>query len=179
MTRHHSRYRRVGHGKAVDRHFGGILLLILIQNPYLLPDNDAVEALADAVRRGVDVKVMVPATSSTDSPIVQHASHHRFALLLRNGIKIWEYKRTLLHQKIIIVDGIWSCVGSTNFDDRSFQLNDEISMGVVDQGIAEQLRAAFANDLKLCQQRTYDEWMHRSLWHKFIDQLAYLGSSQL
>jgi len=152
---------------------------IIIQNPYFLPDQDAVAALAEAVRRGVDVRVMVPATSSTDSPIVQHASHHRFTVLLRNGIKIWEYKQTLLHQKVIIVDGIWSCVGSTNFDDRSFQLNDEISMGVLDAGIAGQLRAAFANDLKLCQQRTYDEWTHRSLWHKVIDQLAYLGSSQL
>src|SRR5438105_2400759 len=152
---------------------------IIIQNPYLLPDKEAIDALGDAVRRGVDVKVMVPATTVTDSPIVQHASHHRFAVLLRNGIKIWEYKQTLLHQKVIIVDGMWSCVGSTNFDDRSFQLNDEISMGVLDRGIAAQLRAAFANDLKLCQQRTYDEWVHRSLWHKFIDQLAYLGSSQL
>jgi len=152
---------------------------IIIQNPYFLPDKDAVAALADAVRRGVDVKVMVPATSSTDSPIVQHASHHHFAQLLQSGIKIWEYKQTLLHQKVIIVDGIWSSVGSTNFDDRSFQLNDEISMGVLDRGIAGQLRAAFANDLKLCQQRSYDEWIHRSLWHKFIDQLAYLGSSQL
>jgi cardiolipin synthase len=69
--------------------------------------------------------------------------------------------------------------GSTNFDDRSFQLNDEISMGVLDAGIAGQLRAAFANDLKLAEQRSYDEWIHRSLWHKLIDQLAYLGSSQL
>jgi cardiolipin synthase A/B len=152
---------------------------IIIQNPYLLPDKDALAALAEAVQRGVDVRVMVPATASTDSPIVQHASHHRFTNLLRSGIKVWEYQPTLLHQKVIIVDGMWSCVGSTNFDDRSFQLNDEISMGVVDRGIAGQLRGAFANDLKLSRQRTYDEWVHRSLWHKFIDQLAYLGSSQL
>jgi len=152
---------------------------ILIQNPYMLPDNDAVAALAAAVKRGVDVKVMVPATAATDSPIVQHASHHKFAELLKSGVKIYEFQRTLLHQKIIVVDGVWSCVGSTNFDDRSFQLNDEVSMGVVDPQIASQLRAAFANDLRACRQRQLDEWEHRSFWHKAIDGLAYLGSSEL
>jgi len=152
---------------------------ILIQNPYMLPDNDAIAALAAAVKRGVDVKVMVPAAGVTDSPIVQHASHHRFAELMKSGIKIYEFKRTLLHQKIIIVDATWSCVGSTNFDDRSFQLNDEVSMGVLDARIASQLRAAFENDLRDTQQRHLDEWEHRSLWHKLMDGLAYLGSSEL
>jgi len=152
---------------------------IIIQNPYMLPDKEAIKAFADAVARGVDVKVMVPATSATDSPLVQHASHHQFGRLLQLGVKIWEYKPTLLHQKIMVVDGVWSCVGSTNFDDRSFQLNDEISMGVVDPAIAAGLRAAFANDLRHASQRTYEQWHHRPLWHKLIDQLAYLGSSQL
>jgi cardiolipin synthase len=152
---------------------------IIMQNPYVLPDKEAIAAIADAVRRGVDVKIMVPATSATDSPVVQHASHHKFTSLLRAGVKIWEYQPTLLHQKVIIVDGVWSCVGSTNFDDRSFQLNDEISMGVLDASIAQKLRAAFADDLRSAKQRTYSEWTHRSLWHKFVDQIAYLGSSQL
>jgi cardiolipin synthase len=122
---------------------------------------------------------MVPATGSTDSAIVQHASHHVFGSLLKNGVKVFEYQPTLLHQKIIVVDGTWSCVGSTNFDDRSFQLNDEISLGVLDRKIAGGLTAAFANDLQSATERHYDEWRHRSLWHKLIDQLAYLGSSQL
>jgi cardiolipin synthase len=152
---------------------------IIIQNPYMLPDKEAIQAFADAVARGVDVKVMVPATSATDSPIVQHASHHQFGRLLQAGVKIWEYKPTLLHQKIMVVDGVWSCVGSTNFDDRSFQVNDEISMGVVDPVIAAELRGAFANDLRYASQRTYEQWHRRSLWHKLIDQLAYFGSSQL
>ena len=141
--------------------------------------HEAVEALAAAVQRGVDVKVMVPATGSTDSPIVQHASHHEFGRLLKDGVKIYEYTPTLLHQKIMIVDGIWSCVGSTNFDDRSFQLNDEITLGVLDRNIASALRRAFANDLRQTRQRTFAEWSHRPLWHKLIDQLAYLGGSQL
>jgi cardiolipin synthase len=135
--------------------------------------------MAEAVRRGVEVKVMVPAASATDTPIVQHASHHQFSAMLKGGVKIWEYKRTLLHQKIVVVDGTWFCVGSTNFDDRSFQWNDEISMGVLDAAIAQQLRAAFADDMRFAMQRSYEEWAHRPLWHKLIDQIAYLGSPQL
>jgi cardiolipin synthase len=152
---------------------------IIIQNPYLLPDGNAIKALEEAVQRGVDVKIMVPATSSTDSPIVQHASHHHFGTLLQRGVKLYEYKKTLLHQKVIIVDGIWSCIGSTNFDDRSFQLNDEVSMAVLDRGIAQQLRAAFEGDMKFAEQRHFEEWKDRGLWHKAIDGLAYLGHSQL
>ena len=152
---------------------------ILIQNPYLLPDDDAIAALAAAVKRGVDVTVMVPATSSTDSPIVQHASHHQFGALLKAGVKIWEFQPTLLHQKIIVVDGVWSCVGSTNFDDRSFQLNDEISMGILDPQLAAQLTAAFHADRHFARERKLEEWKRRSLWHKMVDGLAYLGSSQL
>jgi cardiolipin synthase A/B len=152
---------------------------IIIQNPYLLPDRNAINALYDAVQRGVDVKVMVPATTSTDSPIVQHASHHHFGTLLQRGVKVYEYKKTLLHQKIIVVDGVWSCIGSTNFDDRSFQLNDEVSMAVLDPVIAQQLRAAFNDDLRFAEQRHFDEWKHRSLWHKLIDGLAYSAHSQL
>ena len=152
---------------------------IIIENPYLLPDDDAVDALAEAVRRGVDVKVMVPATTATDSPIVQHASHHRFGILLQKGIKIWEYKKTLLHQKVIIVDGTWSCVGSTNFDRRALQLNDEISLGIIDRNVAAQLRAAFADDLRYAERRTYEQWEHRGVWHKLIDGLAYLAGSQM
>jgi cardiolipin synthase len=152
---------------------------VIIQNPYMLPDNDAIAALEEAVRRGVDVKIMVPATESTDSPVVQHASHHHFGTMLKRGIKLYEYQPTLLHQKVMIVDGLWSCVGSTNFDDRSFQLNDEISMGIVDRGIAAQLKAAFNDDMRLAKQRTLKEWQARPLWHKAIDGLAYLGHGEL
>jgi cardiolipin synthase len=151
---------------------------IIIQNPYMLPDDESVDALTEAVKRGVDVRIMVPATSVTDSPVVQHASHHLFGHLLKNGIKIFEYQKTLLHQKVIIVDGVWSCVGSTNFDRRALQLNDEVSMGVLDPALATQLKAAFENDMQFARERKFDEWQHRGLWHKALDGLAYLASSQ-
>jgi cardiolipin synthase A/B len=152
---------------------------VIIENPYLLPDRDAIEAMYDAVQRGVSVKILVPATSSTDSPIVQHASHHHFGTLLKRGVRVWEYQPTLSHQKLIIVDGMWSCVGSTNFDDRSFQLNDEISMGIVDPAIAGQLIAAFNDDVRHARERHFDEWQKRPLWHKVIDGIAYLAHGQL
>ena len=97
---------------------------------------------------------------------------------MQAGVKIYEYEPTLLHQKVIIVDGVWSCVGSTNFDDRSFELNDEISMGVLDPVLAAQLRAAFANDLRSATRRTYAQWKNRPLWRRLIDQLAYFGRSE-
>lgn len=152
---------------------------IIIQNPYLLPDSAAIEALEEAVDRGVDVKIMVPSDDATDNAIVQHASHHHFGTLLKRGVKIWEYDKTLLHQKVIVIDGLWSSVGSTNFDDRSFQLNDEINVGLLDAQLAAQLRAAFAADLRHAKQRKFDEWQDRSLWHKAVDGVAYLGRSQL
>ncbi len=151
---------------------------IIIQNPYMLPDDESMDALAEAVKRGVDVRIMVPATTSTDSPVVQHASHHLFGRLLQNGVKIFEYKKTLLHQKVIIVDGIWSCIGSTNFDRRALQLNDEVSMGVLDPALAAQLKAVFEIDMQFAEQRHFDEWQHRGIWHKAEDGLAYLASSQ-
>ena len=152
---------------------------ILIQNPYLLPDREAIAALEDAVKRGVDVKIMVPSDDATDSPVVQHASHHHFGALLERGVKIWEYERTLLHQKVIVIDGIWSSVGSTNFDDRSFDLNDEVNIGVFDPAVAAQLEAAFEQDPKFARRVTAQSWQNRGWRHKLVDGLAYLGRSQL
>jgi cardiolipin synthase len=151
---------------------------ILIQNPYMLPDAEAIEAMAEAVKRGVDVRIMMPSDHATDSPVVQHASHHHFGTMIKRGIKVYEYSRTLLHQKVMVVDGLWSTVGSTNFDDRSFQLNDEISMGVVDPVVAAQLRAAFFEDLRHAQKRELEAWQNRGTWHKVVDGVAYLGRSQ-
>lgn len=131
---------------------------IIIQNPYLLPDENSIMTIRDAVRRGVVVRIMVPATTTTDSPIVQHASHHQFRKLLASGAHLYEYSKTMLHQKVIIVDGVWSCLGSTNFDSRSFNLNDEISDSH--------------------EQHLY-EWSHRPFWHKAIDGLAYLAHGEL
>jgi cardiolipin synthase len=152
---------------------------LIIQNPYFLPHEDAIASMRNAVRRGVDVQIMLPAAKVIDAPLIQHASHHHFGDLLKNGIRIFEYQRTLIHQKIMIVDGLWSCVGSTNFDDRSFQLNDEITVGYIDPAMAKELRASYELDLKLAEEIKFDEWRKRPWRHRLIDGTAYLGRAEL
>lgn len=151
---------------------------LLIQNPYFIPDGEVVGLLDKAVRRGVQVAVMVPGVV-TDSSVVRHAGHRRFEELLEHGVEICEYQRTLNHQKIMIVDGIWSHVGSANFDDRSLDINDEASVGLIDEGLASQLRAAFERDLQHCRPVDLESWRERSLWHRFVDRASYLLNEQL
>jgi cardiolipin synthase len=102
---------------------------IWIQNPYFIPEPDAIDAMGEAVKRGVDIRVLMPSTSGSDNPMVQHAGHRNFEKLMRAGVKLFEYPHTLLHQKVMTVDGIYSVVGSCNFDDRSFETNDEVTVG--------------------------------------------------
>jgi cardiolipin synthase len=152
---------------------------ISIQNPYFLPDPHFIDAINDAANRGVDVRIMLPATTATDHPIVQHASHHHFGTFLKHGIRIFEYGKTLLHQKVMTVDGVWSLVGSANFDDRSFELNDEVGLGIYDSGFAADLEAIFEADLKYCQELNFEDWSRRGVGHKLIDGSVYLINEQL
>ncbi|MCG2595122.1 phospholipase D-like domain-containing protein [Ramlibacter sp. XY19] len=147
---------------------------IWIQNPYFIPKKEAIAALVNAVKRGVDVRVMMPATSGSDSPTVQHAGHYHFEQLLEGGVRLFEYPHTLLHQKIMTIDGCWSAVGSTNFDDRSFDTNDEISLGILDAGVAAQFDAVFERYVKRAPEVTLAKWKKRSLGVKFYAAAAYL-----
>jgi cardiolipin synthase len=137
------------------------------------------ELFAQAVARGVEVKVMLPSVASTDNAIVQHASHRHFEELLAAGVEIYEYDRTLLHQKVIVADRLWSTIGSANFDDRSFELNDEVQLGVVDRGIADTLAEAFERDLRHARRIDLDEWRRRTWRHRLKDRLAYSINEQL
>jgi cardiolipin synthase len=94
-------------------------------------------------------------------------------------VEVYEYDKTLLHQKTLTIDGVWSAVGSTNFDDRSFELNDEATLGIADPEVAQRLEAIFEEDLAHCRQIRLEEWKHRSLWHKLLDGGAYLINEQL
>lgn len=151
---------------------------LLIQNPYFIPDGEMVGLLEKAVRRGVKVRVMVPG-QVTDSSIVRHAGHRRFQELLEHGVEIYEYQRTLNHQKVMIVDGIWSHVGSTNLDDRSLDINDEASVGLIDSEVAARLESAFKADLRYSTRLDAASWEERPLWHKTVDRLSYLVNEQL
>lgn len=152
---------------------------IWIQNPYFLPEPEAIDALGEAVARGVDVRVLMPSTSGSDNPMVQHAGHRNFEKLLRCGVRLIEYPSALLHQKIMTIDGSWCTIGSANFDDRSFETNDEIMVAFVDVEVARRLDAIFeryaadANDIDL------ERWRRRSLAHKLVDQMYYLFNELL
>jgi cardiolipin synthase len=146
---------------------------LFIQNPYFLPEPEAIDALKRAVARGVDVRVMVPSAAASDMPIVQHAAHRNFEKLLACGVRIFEYDRCLLHQKVMTVDGIWSAIGSANFDDRSFETNDEITLGVHSAKLAARLEEIFARDCKDAVELELERWRSRGLLHRARDHALY------
>jgi cardiolipin synthase A/B len=150
-----------------------------IQNPYFIPKAEAIEAMGAAVKRGVDVRVMMPATSGSDNPMVQHAGHRNFEKLLRCGVRLFEYPHTLLHQKVMTVDGVWSAIGSSNFDDRSFDTNDEITLGILDATVAARLDAVFERYAPQCQEIELKAWQQRGWWHKLKDNWFYLFNAVL
>jgi cardiolipin synthase len=152
---------------------------LLIQNPYFIPDRDSIRLVERAVARGVDVHIMVPGPV-TDSPIVSHAGHRFFQELLDCGVRLYEHQKTLIHQKILVIDGLWCHVGSSNFDDRSFDINEEAGLGIIDPGCAATLKKAFEDDLKSCIEVTLDDWKKRcNFRHRMIDRACYLLSGQL
>jgi cardiolipin synthase A/B len=152
---------------------------ITIQNPYFLPDPDARDALLAAVRRGVEVRIMIPETDATDAKLVSHASHHHYGTLLKGGVRVFDYEKTLLHQKVFTIDGAWSSIGSTNFDDRSFEINREVSLVVYDEKIARQLEETFSDDAKTATERNLEQWKTRPALHKLKDGSAFLLNEQL
>ena len=150
-----------------------------ITNPYFLPEVEAIEAMGQAVKRGVDVRVMVPSAEASDMPMVQHAAHRNFDKLLAAGVRLFEFPTTLLHQKVMTVDGVWSAVGSTNFDDRSFEINDEITLGIHGKAFAKQLEELFEEDQKVCKELDAKEWEQRGTLHKMKDSFYYLWNEML
>ena len=150
-----------------------------IQNPYFLPEPEAIDAMGKAVQRGVDIRVMVPTKEASDMPMVQIAAHRNFSRLLQAGVRIFEYPTTLLHQKVMVVDGVWSAVGSTNFDDRAFEINDEITIGIVGETFAGKLEAIFERDAKACKEVDPEEWERRGFVPRVKENFFYLWNEML
>jgi len=146
---------------------------IWIQNPYFIPEPDAIDAFGEAVKRGVDVRVLMPSTSGSDNPMVQHAGHRNFEKLMRAGVKLFEYPHTLLHQKVMTIDGVYCVVGSCNFDDRSFETNDEVTVGILDPDTVKKLDAIFEKYVPRAEEIDVEKWARRSIWHKIKDHAAY------
>jgi cardiolipin synthase len=151
---------------------------IYISNAYFVPDRDTLRALEGAVRRGVDVRVIVPG-EITDVPIVREASRMHYDLMLRRGIRIFEFQPTMMHAKTMVVDGIWSTVGSSNFDERSFRLNDEVNVNIYSEEIAQQMEAMFFQDLARSEEITLRKWFRRPRWSRVKEALADVLKPQL
>ncbi|HSP14112.1 MAG TPA: cardiolipin synthase [Thermoanaerobaculia bacterium] len=151
---------------------------IYISSAYFVPDSDTARALEGAVRRGVDVRVIVPGESN-DVPIARQASRLQYEMLLRRGIRIFEYQPTMMHAKTMVVDGIWTTVGSSNFDDRSFRLNDEVNVNVYDEPLAAQMEEMFFDDLAKSVEITGRKWLRRPVFDRLKESIAGVFKRQL
>lgn len=151
---------------------------IQVQNPYFIPKPEAIDAFGAAVRRGVEVRVLMPAMQATDNVIVNLAARRNFGKLMRCGVQLFECNRGLIHQKVMTLDGVWSAVGSSNFDDRSFDTNDELTLGILDQALTEQLDARFELLLRDARQVSLQEWEARP-WHRALQEHACYALRQL
>ena len=141
---------------------------------YFAPDPQLLKALTDAARRGVDVKLVLP--SYSDSWAIFHLGRSYYTQLLRGGVKIYERRGAVMHAKTAYVDGVWSTIGSTNLDWRSFLHNDEINAVILGRGFAAQMEAMFAQDLTVSEAITLDQWQHRSLMLRLKERMARIGA---
>jgi cardiolipin synthase len=132
-----------------------------LTNAYFVPDPQLLAALKDAVQRGVDVRIILP--GKTDSWLVFHAGRSYYAELLGAGVKIYERRDALLHSKTAVIDGVWSTIGSTNLDWRSFLHNDEVNAVILGQAFGAQMRAMFETDRAASNPITLERWERRSI----------------
>ena len=134
---------------------------VYLTQAYFVPDPQLLQALVDAAARGVDVKLILP--SHSDSDVVFHAGRSHYSVLLKAGVKIYERRGQLLHSKTVLIDGVWSCVGSTNLDWRSFLDNDEINAVVLGRDFAAQMQAMFARDIAASEAIDLEQWERRPI----------------
>ena len=146
-------------------------------NAYFVPDHQTVDALTDAAKRGVDVKIILPGT--TDSSLAQYAGQYFYSELLKSGVKLYRRQNVLLHAKTLVIDGIWSTVGSTNMDFWSFSTNDEVNAVILSREFAMEMEKMFAADLAESDEIRWEEWEKRPLLSKIRERLAHLFSRWL
>jgi cardiolipin synthase len=148
-----------------------------ITTPYFLPDDSLKKALIEARKRGVRVRILVPGGKS-DHLMTRASSRRTYGDLLLAGAQISEYQPAMIHAKIMIVDGVWSIVGSTNFDNRSFGINDEVNLAALDPQLAASLTRQFEKDLSSAQQVSYEQWKKRPVWERIVEWAGWLLERQ-
>jgi cardiolipin synthase len=150
-----------------------------IANSYFLPDDATIGLFVAAVKRGVDVRIIVPSDEQNDVPATKAAGRSSLGPLLEGGVKVYEYQPTMFHLKTMVADGIFSTVGSANFDDRSFHLNEEINLFVYDAAFAGLMKERYQRDLLRCRPYTYAMWKRRPLKKRVTEWLVSPFRSEL
>jgi cardiolipin synthase A/B len=150
---------------------------VRISTPYFLPDRALRRALVEIAGRGVTVSVIVPGRR-TDQRWVRLASRRMWGRLLAAGVQIYEYRATMTHVKVMIIDGLWAVLGTTNIDNRSFEHNDEVNVGLRDTAVAERLLEDYRRDLQQCQQITLERWRRRPFWEKVVGPFVWILERQ-
>ncbi|MBN2870531.1 MAG: cardiolipin synthase [Campylobacterales bacterium] len=143
---------------------------VSLTNAYFVPDPQLLKALGDAAQRGVDVKLILP--GHTDSWIVFHAGRSHYSQLLRNGVKIYERRGAVMHSKTVSIDGVWSTIGSTNLDWRSFLHNDELNAVILGRDFSRQMDTMFAKDLSESDAIDLETWENRPLLLRLKEKAA-------
>ena len=142
-----------------------------LTNAYFVPDEETVEALRDAARRGVDVKLVLP--GNTDTSLTLNAGRYHYSELLKSGVKIYERRDVLLHAKTAVIDNAWSTVGSTNMDFWSFSSNDEVNAVILNKEFAAEMEKMFAGDLAKSHEIRLEEWKKRPVLDRIKEWFAH------
>ncbi|MDB5080130.1 MAG: phospholipase D/Transphosphatidylase [Chloroflexi bacterium] len=145
---------------------------------YFVPRPALVDVLTRAAKRGVDVRVLVPGPHMNHK-IARIAGRVNYSKLMKKGVRIYEYQPTMLHAKTLVVDSAWSTIGSTNFDNRSFALNDEVNISFHNRTLARALEKQFLLDLERSREFQERKWSRRALWKKILEKLSSIFSPQL
>jgi cardiolipin synthase len=151
---------------------------IWITNPYCTPTDNQVDLLTKAVQRGVDVRLLLPGENN-DQPLTKSAGRAAYGRMLEGGVKIFEYQPTMIHTKSMVVDGLFSMLGSSNFDARSSEINEELDVVVYDEKFARQMESVFETDLRQAREYTLQDFKKRTWWERTTEWLMLPFRSQL
>ena len=146
---------------------------IYITTPYFLPDRSMTDELVHAVEKGVSVNIIVPGKHD-DHALTRSSGRSAYGRLLKAGANVYEYEPSMIHAKIAIFDGVWSVVGSTNLDNRSFGINDEVNVAILDSQIASRLTHDFDEDVSQCRKVSLHDWERRSLSERFLEMVGWI-----
>jgi cardiolipin synthase len=150
---------------------------VRISTPYFLPDRALRRALVEVASRGVQVSIVLPGPT-TDQRWVRYASRRMWGRLLAAGIRIHEYRGSMMHAKVLVVDGIWAVLGTTNMDNRSFEHNDEVNIAMRDAALAARLLTDYRRDLEESDEITLARWQARPLWEKILGPFIWILERQ-